>query len=76
MKQFNYKRISLNKTTLLLMLQNKLTLSNIDNLLFLISQNKRKNSNNLNFKLISILTLNVIKIVNNKTLSQSIKKQL
>ena len=58
------------------MLQNKLTLSNIDNLSFSVSQNKRKNSNNLNFKLISILTLNVVKIVNNETLSQSIKKQL
>ena len=53
-----------------------MTLSNIDNLLFLISQNKRKDSNNLNFKLILILTLNVVKIVNNETLSQSIKKQL
>ena len=75
-KRFNYEKISLNKTTLLSMLQNKLTLSNINNLLFSISQNKRKNSNNLNFKLISILISNVIKIINNKTLSQNIKKQL
>ena len=74
LKQFNYEKILLNKTTLLLMLQNKLTLLNINNLLFLISQNKRKNSKNLNFKLILILTLNVVKTVNNKTLSQSIKK--
>ena len=51
-------------------------MSNIDNLLFSISQNKRKNSNNLNFKLILILILNVVKIVNNETLSQNIKKQL
>ena len=61
---------------MLLTLQNKLTLSNINNLLFSISQNKRKDLNNLNFKLILILTLNVVKIVNNETLSQSIKKQL
>ena len=74
LKRFDYEKILSNKTTLLLTLQNKLTLSNIDNLLSSISQNKRKNSNNLNFKLISILTLNVVKIVNNKTLSQNIKK--
>ena len=75
-KQFDYKKISLNKTILLSILQNKLTLSNIDNLLFSISQNKQKKSNNLNFKLILILTSNVVKIINNKTLLQSIKKQL
>ena len=57
-------------------LQNKLTLSNIDNLLSSVSQSKRKSSNNLNFKLISILILNVVEVVNNKTLSQSIKEQL
>ena len=57
-------------------MQNKLTLSNIDNLSFSISQNKRKDSNNLNFKLTLILTSNVVKIINDKTLSQSIKKQL
>ena len=75
-KRFNYEKISLNKTILLLILQNKLTLSNINNLLFSISQSKRKNLNNLKFKLISILISNVVKIINNKTLSQNIKKQL
>ena len=75
-RRFDYEKTSLNKITLLLTLQNKLILSNINNLLSLISQNKRENSNNLNFKLISILTLNVVKVVNGKTLSQNIKKQL
>ena len=75
-KRFDYEKISSNKITLLSTLQNKLTLSNISNLLFSISQNKQKNSNNLNFELISVLTLNVVKTVNNKTLSQNIKKQL
>ena len=76
LKRFDYERILSNKTILLSTLQNKLTLSNIDNLLLSISQNKRENSNNLNFKLISVLILNVVKTVNDETLSQSIKEQL
>ena len=68
LRQFNYEKILSNKTTLLLTLQNKLTLLNIDNLLFLVSQSKRENSNNLNFKLTSVLILNVVKVVNNETL--------
>ena len=75
-RRFDYEKISSNKTTLLSTLQNKLTLSNIDDLLLLVSQSKREDSNNLNFKLTLILTLNVIKVVNDETLSQSIKKQL
>ena len=75
-RRFNYEKILLNKIILLSTLQNKLTLSNIDNLLSLVSQSKRENLNNLNFKLILVLTSNVVETVNGETLSQSIKKQL
>ena len=68
-KRLNYKKVSLNKTTLLLTLQNKLMLLIIRILSISIMQNKRE-SLYINFLLL-ILTLNVVVIVN-KTLFSNI----
>ena len=64
----------LNKITLLLTLQNKLTLSIVKILLILITQNKQKKLYIKN-SLLLILTLNII-IVLKKTFLSNIKKQL
>ena len=76
LKRFNYKKISLLNIRLLSMLQNKLTLlfTNKSRNKFSITQNKRKNSNLLTFKLISIFIL--IEAVIEKTFFVNIKKQI
>ena len=74
LKRFDYKKISLNKITLLLTLQNKLTLSIIEILLISITQSKQKNLYVENFLLL-VLTSNVIVILK-KTFLSNIKKQL
>ena len=71
-KRFNYKKISSLNIRLLSTLQNKLTLSLLKNS---ITQNKYKMSKNLISKSL-IYTLNVVKIVRDKTSSQNIKKQI
>ena len=65
-KRFNYKKISLFNIRLLLTLQNKLTLSSIE-IEISMTQNKQKMLN-LIFES-SIYTLNVVKIVRDKTSS-------
>ena len=71
-KRFDYKKISLLNICLLSTLQNKLTLSLLKNS---ITQNKREMLINLISKS-SIYTLNVVKIIRDKTSSQNIKKQI
>ena len=72
-KRFDYEKISMLNIRLLSTLQNKLTLSLIE-IEISMTQNKRKMSN-LIFES-SIYTLNVVKIVRDKTSSQNIKKQI
>ena len=74
LKRFDYKMFFLNKITLLLTLQNKLTLSIVKILLILITQNKQKKLYIKN-SLLLILTLNIITVLK-KTFLSNIKKQL
>ena len=73
-KRFDYKEISTLNTKLLSTLQNKLTLSFIENKIS-ITQNKQNNFKNLSF-LFSIYTLNAMKIVVDETSFVNIKKQI
>ena len=74
LKRFNYKKISTLNTKLLLTLQNKLTLSFIENEIS-ITQNKRNNFASLLFSF-SVYTLNAVKIFVNETLFANFKKQI
>ena len=71
-KRFDYKKNLLLNIRLLLILQNKLTLSLLKNS---ITQNKREMLINLISKSLIYIS-NVVKIIHNKMSSQNIKKQI